>query len=954
MAIAFARVSIHSRAKGHSAVAASAYRTASKLTDERTGIVHDYTHRKDVVFAETLLPINANHQYFNRELLWNQVESCEKRIDAQVCKDVVLALPKELDLTHQIELTKRFAQTHFLEHSIPVDIAIHDHGDGNPHAHILATTRRLEPTGFSRLKARDLNPAFYSGRVVEDDYRREQWREMQNEYFKEHQIDLTVDLNHMIAGRHEGRVNEYDHYLKDENSLIREERINLALHHADNMLNHISATHSVFTRRDVEKLIFKTCSQSTLAPSSFSGIVEQVMQHKDVICLGSNEEGKEAYTTRNQYIAESHLLHSIEQLSERRGHVFYKSTKKLADSWGLNEEQREALHYIAKSSDLSVLIGRPGVGKSYLLKPVKEHYEAHGCRVLGTALSGKVAKALQSETGISSYTIASLNYRLQKNTLTLSKDDVIVIDEAGMVDFANLSSVVNAANKARAKVILVGDPDQLKPINKGEIFRGIAAITGFVELSNIRRQRNEGDRQASLMLSQGKIEEALAHYSSKRAIRFSNNVSDSSAQLALDWSISITKSADIKENAMFAFSRVAVASLNTQARELLQKKGILDSKEFVFESVKQDPDTNQSVVEEIRLAKGERVLLRKNDTKLGVRNGDMAFIESINSKVVKVRLDSGEVVSLPKLYQHIDYGYATTVHKGQGMTVDNARVLIDSRYWDRFLSFVAMTRHREKLTIYADKHQHPDLKALGKTLARTATRDNVIDWPLDLAIRYGFEPDGLIGRAINHLAGVGHRVKEKYNYIVNYEAYAKAQMVKAHRDSKQKIREVAKKVADYLDAQSEYVVMRDSISKQAEELKVDAASLKEFNALYEQSVVRDKKAHAVWTEHREQVSDVNILNLHKDDIKRASDRHERYLAIAAVATHQVTESLPRELISHVANIDLEQDKIHVVQLAAQFNKKPSALLQQVEGAQKSHRQEAFNQLKKEHPILAEL
>ena len=142
MAIAFAQVSIHSRSKGHSAVAASAYRTASRLTDERTGIVYDFTNRKNVAYTETLLPENADPRYFDRHLLWNSVEACENRKDAQVCKDVVLALPKELDLANQIELAKRFAQTHFVNEGIPADIAIHL-DEGNPHAHILVTTRRL-------------------------------------------------------------------------------------------------------------------------------------------------------------------------------------------------------------------------------------------------------------------------------------------------------------------------------------------------------------------------------------------------------------------------------------------------------------------------------------------------------------------------------------------------------------------------------------------------------------------------------------------------------------------------------------------------------------------------------------------------------------------------------------------------------------------------------------------
>lgn len=160
--------------------------------------------------------------------MWNQAEFAEKRRDAQVCKDVVLALSKELDLIKQIELTKRFAQTYFIANGIPADIAIHDHNDGNPHAHILIPTRRLEKDRFSKHKARDLNPAFAKGRIVENDYWGERWREMQNDFFVEKNINLSVDLNHLIAERHQGKITADDHYLRKDNYILRQARIELA------------------------------------------------------------------------------------------------------------------------------------------------------------------------------------------------------------------------------------------------------------------------------------------------------------------------------------------------------------------------------------------------------------------------------------------------------------------------------------------------------------------------------------------------------------------------------------------------------------------------------------------------------------------------------------------------------------------------------------------------------
>lgn len=383
MAIAFAHVSIHSRSKGHSAVAASAYRTANKLFDSRTGITHDYSKRRDVVYAVLLLPEGCESLFANREFLWNQAELAEKRCDAQVCKDVVLALPKELDLTQQIELATRFAQTHFVANGLPVDIAIHDHGDGAPHAHLLIPTRRLEKNRFSKYKARDLNPAFAKGFIVEKEYWGERWRKMQNEFFEEKNIDLSVDLNHFISERSYGKIkNSNEHYLLNEKQIIQQAREEFARSDIDNVINHLAQQHSVFTRRDIEKLLFKTFKDSQDA-GEYLTLVERVLAHKNVIHLGANDKGKESYTTRQQYIQEARLRHDIEKMMRRGNPLFEKNIETLALRYTLNEEQQEALNYIIQGPDISVVVGRPGTGKSYLLRPVKDYFEANNAFVIG-------------------------------------------------------------------------------------------------------------------------------------------------------------------------------------------------------------------------------------------------------------------------------------------------------------------------------------------------------------------------------------------------------------------------------------------------------------------------------------------------------------------------------------------------------------------------------------------
>ncbi|HHT0595026.1 TPA: Ti-type conjugative transfer relaxase TraA [Legionella anisa] len=766
MAIAFAQVSIHSRSKGHSAVAAAAYRSGALLYDDRIGRTYDFSKRHDVVFSEILLPDGANDVLWDRNYLWNEVERAENRSNSQLCKDFVLALPRELNLVQQIELAKRFARTHFVGKGLPADIAIHDHGDGNPHAHILIPTRRLENNKFSKYKARDLNPVLAKGFVVEKDYWGEQWREMQNEFFIENNLDLQVDANHLISERHRGKHhNPNTHYLLEENQLIQQVRMELTRTNINFVIDHLSTQHSVFTRGDVERLLFKTF-QASDSPQEYLQFVERVFE---VVALGDNNKGQPSFTSRTHFMQEAQLLNDIEAMMVSKKHVVHQPIERLAQQYQLSEEQREAFRYIAQSSDISVVIGRPGAGKSYLLKPVHEYYAQAGMEVIGAALSGKVAKVLQTETGIASSTIKSLSYRLAKNIMQLTDKHVLIIDEAGMVDFASMSYLIKEAHKAGSKVVLIGDPDQLKPIQKGEIFRGIAARTGYIELENIKRQQDLGDRQASLNLAKGDINKAIQHYQDKGAITIADTKLQAIEQVVADWKQDL-ETTNMADSLMLSYTRKAVNHLNDQAREALIAEHKIGEENIVY----------QGLERELKISTGERLLFRENNKILGVRNGDTATVKEINAQQMRIQLDSGELLTIPKEYKALDYAYALTVHKSQGMTAKKVRVLIDSKYWDRNLSFVAMTRHKEQLNIYTDKENQPTEQTLKQTLSRSSTKDNVIDWPLDFATRAGFDSDSLISRAVNHIVGVGHEIKQAYNFIVNYEAY----LLKARQQDK--------------------------------------------------------------------------------------------------------------------------------------------------------------------------
>ena len=147
MAIYHCSLKIISRGKGQSAVSSSAYRAGEKLTNYETGEIIDYTRKQGVIFNEILLPENAPEEYKDREKLWNSVQKIEKSGNARLAREVEVALPAELSRKTQIEIIQRYVQDAFVNRGMCADVALHDKGDGNPHAHIMLTTRSLKKDG---------------------------------------------------------------------------------------------------------------------------------------------------------------------------------------------------------------------------------------------------------------------------------------------------------------------------------------------------------------------------------------------------------------------------------------------------------------------------------------------------------------------------------------------------------------------------------------------------------------------------------------------------------------------------------------------------------------------------------------------------------------------------------------------------------------------------------------
>ena len=190
-------IKIISRGKGKSAVAAAAYRAGETITNEYDGITHDYTRKSGIVYTEILLPENAPHEFQNRGILWNSVERIEKQKNSQLSREIELALPVELTREQNTSLVCGFVKQHFVDVGMCADIAVHNTGNGNPHAHVMLTMRPLNEDGSWGAKVVKVNgkktyPVDWDNRSKAEEWRKA-WENAANAELRANGFDIAID-----------------------------------------------------------------------------------------------------------------------------------------------------------------------------------------------------------------------------------------------------------------------------------------------------------------------------------------------------------------------------------------------------------------------------------------------------------------------------------------------------------------------------------------------------------------------------------------------------------------------------------------------------------------------------------------------------------------------------------------------------------------------------------------
>jgi len=728
MAIYHFSVKVISRATGASAVASAAYRSASRLHDERLDRDHDFTNKSGVAHSEVLLPDGAPEHLSDRATLWNTVEAGEKRKDAQLSREVEFAIPREMDQAQGIELARDFVQREIVDRGMVADLNVHwDIGaDGlaKPHAHVMLSMREVGEDGFGA-KVRDWN------RTELVEHWREAWADHVNERLAQLDIDARVDCRslkdqgielepqHKIgpaAGRRADEGLEADRL--DEHHEIARANGERIIADPRIALDAITKQQATFTRRDLAVFIHRHSD----GKEQFDRAMGAVQASPELVALGQDGRGQDRFTSREMIAVEDRLHRASALMAERRAHRVSELDQRRAlaraEQRGLvlSGEQKTAFAHVTQTRDLGVVVGYAGTGKSALLGVAREAWEDAGYRVQGLALSGIAAENLEGGSGIASRTIASLEHQWAQGRELLDARDVLVIDEAGMIGSRQMERLLSAAEKAGAKVVLVGDPEQLQAIEAGAAFRSIAERHSHVEITQVRRQHEEWQRDATRQLATGRTGEALAAYEARGMVHAAETRDQAREALVERWDRDRLNEPG-KSRIILTHTNDEVRDLNLTARERLRQAGAL-GEEVTVRAERGDR----------QFAAGDRLMFLKNDRGLGVKNGMLGEIEQVSPTQMTVRLDAGRSVAFDlKDYAQVDHGYAATIHKSQGVTVDRTHVLATPGM-DRHGAYVALSRHRDSVQLHYGRDEFEDLGKLTRVLSRERAKDMASDF----------------------------------------------------------------------------------------------------------------------------------------------------------------------------------------------------------------------------------
>lgn len=496
----------------------------------------------------------------------------------------------------------------------------------------------------------------------------------------------------------------------------------------------------------------------------------ELMDQKDLT-------GKTLYALKSRVNLERRYVSAIEELNIKDEHNLDISSTNIDESKSFKErllgvgsktpefsdEQITAILSVCNGSDISVLEGNPGAGKTFVMREIVRQYKAAGFKVVGTGPSSVSAKVLSRNAGIKADNMSLLRKKIVEskggdfkidlsskyyeeeeylksigcddvfsgsNSAVLDSKTVLIADEASMIELANMDYLADAVLRAKAKLVLVGDNNQFTAVGMTGAFNKARKIAGGVKLTEVRRQERLEYRQATEAMGRFAMQEAIEIYRKLDVFNIKDNEQEAKTSLVTSFAKEYTEQIDhlkrddlvaIRSIAIGAYTNEKVAEFNTRVRNELKNRGALKGTEVLI----------SSGGKMLPLMKGDQIVFEENSLRYGISSGEVGTILSVKpfgdlkntssgegilkilvhkadgSKDV-IEIDTAKDIEDGKRRIKLNHGYALTGYKLQGETVDNMHVYFDrSIGYEAFL--VLMSRHRQAVKVHASAKELEEL-----------------------------------------------------------------------------------------------------------------------------------------------------------------------------------------------------------------------------------------------------
>lgn len=478
------------------------------------------------------------------------------------------------------------------------------------------------------------------------------------------------------------------------------------------VITELMRTRSVVDRRELIRTGTAELVGSGLSPAQIMIQIENLISRKDVVVIGTDVIGAHRYSTLERVKVEHNVVRIASNLAKDDWHqIDQADIPARSIRHRLNAEQSAAALAACSPTRIACIEGTPGSGKTTTLASIVEAHKSAGLRVVGTASAWRIANELKEELQIETRALASWLESARHNQRFLDPRTVLIVDEAGLISSEDTHILLKAVEKSGAKIILVGDRNQLQAIGGAGGLPLVARAVENASVSTIVRQREAWARDAVTAFGNGEAVAALGSYAERGLLVETEGDAALIREIGDRWEQ--LRRADIsKKTLLIAKTNAEVRAINEQIRTRLQVEGVVQGSDLPVRTV-----TPSGHTATIYLAAGDEIRFLKRDDDLGVINGTTGTVLSISSQVDSP--DSGDRLitinihgrrvsfRLSKLADDknrlpISHAYASTIYGAQGLTVDNAIVLLNPAY-DKHDIYVAASRARDSTQLVINK-----------------------------------------------------------------------------------------------------------------------------------------------------------------------------------------------------------------------------------------------------------